>query len=349
MMSDMQGGGLESLIPKRSNDEGDTPSLPQEDVEFRLPDISGSQNHSQTRELGQPARLEVSPIPAPQEEHGAGKTQSVFQIEVDKISPNPHQPRRYFDDGALKELASSIREFGILQPLVVSKIEEDTASGSSVHYELIAGERRLMAAKMLGLPTVPVIVRRPSQEVEKLQLAVIENIQRSDLSPIESARAIARLQDEFGMTQREIAAKLGKSRESVSNTVRLLSLPSEIQKAIGEGKLSESQGRLLLSLDDPAAQNVIFGEILKDNLSVRQLEKRIRKMKGKEDKEPVASERSTDPETEALQTRLEEFLGTKVEVTRDGKSGKIVINFYSQEELNSVLNKFFRQSGSQPF
>ncbi|MDZ4231365.1 MAG: ParB/RepB/Spo0J family partition protein, partial [Patescibacteria group bacterium] len=183
-----------------------------------------------------------------------------------------------------------------------------------------------------------------------LELAVIENIQRADLNPIESARAMARLQDEFSMTQREIAARLGKSREAISNTVRLLSLPSEIQKAIAEGNVSESQGRMLLSLDDIGMQSTIFGEILKDNLTIRQLEKRIRRAKGQPDKDVEKSgEGVPDLEAEALKNQLEEFLGTKVEVLRDGKSGKIVINFYSQEELNAVLSKFFRQNGSQSF
>ncbi|MEX2053968.1 MAG: ParB/RepB/Spo0J family partition protein [Candidatus Colwellbacteria bacterium] len=347
----MQGGGLESLIPKRSNgDNGNHPlDDTEEEVEFRLPDISGGQAVNPPRELDIPAHTEIISQPIKPPQRGDSST-SIFQIEVEKISPNPHQPRRDFNEEALGELASSIREFGILQPLVVSKIEEETELGSKVSYELIAGERRLKAAKLLGLPTVPVIIRRPAREAEKLELAIIENIQRADLNPIESARAMARLQDEFSMAQREIATRLGKSREVVANAMRLLSLPSEIQKAIAEGRVSESQGRMLLSLDDVAMQTSIFGEILKDNLTIRQLEKRIRQVKGivsNTAKENVNS--APDLEAEALKNQLEEFLGTKVEVLRDGKSGKIVINFYSQEELNAVLSKFFKQSGSQPF
>ena len=289
-----------------------------------------------------------SQVPSKQE---AKASDRIFHIEPEKIDPNPHQPRRHFDEESLRELANSIREFGILQPLIVSKIEKETDFGQSVRYELIAGERRLKAAKILGIPTVPVIIRSPALDVEKLEMAVIENIQRTDLNAIESARAMARLQDEFGMTQREIASKLGKSRESVSNTVRLLSLPSEIQNAIAEGRVSESQGRMLLSLEDPKLQNSIFTETLRDNLSVRQLESRIRKVKNKLTGAESAEKGNSfaDAETRALQEQLEEFLGTKVEVMRDGKSGKIIINFYSQEELNAVLKKFFKQNGSQPF
>src|SRR3989344_4719501 len=148
-------------------------------------------------------------------------TDAIFQIEVERITSNPHQPRREFNEEALKELANSIREFGVLQPLVVSKIERETENGTSVEYELIAGERRLMASKLAGLRTVPAIVRSTSSDKEKLELAIIENIQRADLNPIETARAFAKLQDEFKLTQREIAARLGKSREAVANSVRL--------------------------------------------------------------------------------------------------------------------------------
>ena len=351
MISDMSHDGLESLIPKKS-DKGDGP---EEEIEFRLPDVTGGIPKKQPVDLSQSFSFQLPSVIKPQPQ-GSSKQNiktgdRIFHIELEKIDPNPHQPRRHFDEEGLRELANSIREFGILQPLIVSKIEEEIDSGQSVRYELIAGERRLKAAKILGLPTVPVIVRNAALDVEKLEMAVIENIQRTDLNAIESARAMARLQDEFGMTQREIASKLGKSRESVSNTVRLLSLPSEIQNAVAEGKINESQGRVLLSLEDPKLQSSIFAEILKDNLSVRQLESRIRKVKntsintGNGEKENSFA----DVETRALQEQLEEFLGTKVEVMRDGKSGKIVINFYSQEELNAVLKKFFKQNGSQPF
>ena len=351
MISDMSQGGLESLIPNKKNNGTDEGS--EEEIEFRLPDVTGGIPQSHTVDLDKAFSIDAAPAVKPQSlvVKQDQKGDRIFNIETERIDPNPHQPRRFFDEESLRELANSIREFGILQPLIVSKVEKEAEFGQSVRYELIAGERRLKAAKILGLPTVPVIIRSAGPEVEKLEMAVIENIQRADLNPIESARAMARLQDEFGMTQREVASKLGKSREAVSNTVRLLSLPSEIQNAIGEGKINESQGRMLLSLEDPKIQSVIFAEVLKDNLSVRQLELRIRKVKGKLTN--MENGKKDNPfvsaETDALREQLEEFLGTKVEVTRDGKSGKIVINFYSQEELNAVLQKFFKQSGNQPF
>lgn len=348
----MTPGGLESLIPKKNNEENISE---EEEIEFRLPDVSGGMPKPHSVEFSKPFTFDLHPIAqrpsVPAVKQTEGKEDRIFQIETDKIDPNPHQPRKSFNEEELRDLANSIREFGILQPLLVSKIEQESEFGQSVRYELIAGERRLKAAKMLGLPTVPVIIKNAAPEIEKLEMAVIENIQRTDLNPIESARAMARLQDEFGMTQREIAGKLGKSREVVANTIRLLSLPSEIQNAINEGRVNESQGRMLLSLEDPKLQSSIFAEILKDNLTVRQLESRIRKVKGAKASQNgnAHSGHLIDAETEALREKLEEFLGTKVEVMRDGKSGKIIINFYSQEELNAVLNKFFKQSGSQPF
>lgn len=337
------------MIPRKSGGE----SSPEEEIEFRLPDVTGGTVSESRTGLSGPGHFELTLAPEARP-HGQSrqgqKEDRIFHIEPDRIDPNPHQPRRHFDEETLRELAHSIREFGILQPLVVSKVEEDSESGRSVRYELITGERRLKAAKMLGLPTVPVIVRDIAPDVEKLELSVIENIQRADLDPIEAARAMARLQDEFGMTQREIAGKLGKSRESVSNAIRLLSLPSDVQGAIAEGKVNESQGRMLLSLDDPQVQSSMFAAILKDNLSVRELEGKIRKAKSKSSGGlSGAGGVSVNADAKALQDRLEEFLGTKVRVTRDGRSGRIVISFYSQEELNALLGKFFKQNGSQPF
>ena len=239
---------------------------------------------------------------------------------------------------ALRELASSIREFGVIQPLIVTKVVTDLEHGAAVEYELIAGERRLMAARMAGLRTVPVVVRRASTDREKLEIAIIENIQRRDLNPIETAKAFARLQDEFKLTQREIGARLGKSREAVANSVRLLNLPLEIQEAVAAGKLSESQARLLLSLDDIGEQTRMFNEIIGGKMSVREMKTRIERVK-MEKTQGTGSH--VDPETSALRERLEEFLGTKVDLKDEGSSGSIKINFYSKEELQGILDKLF--------
>ncbi|MEK7555143.1 MAG: ParB/RepB/Spo0J family partition protein [Patescibacteria group bacterium] len=278
----------------------------------------------------------------------------VFLIETERITPNPQQPRRHFDEEGIRELANSIREFGIIQPLVVTKLERVTETGTEVSYQLIAGERRLLASKMVGLERVPAIVRSVELDRERLELAIVENIQRVDLSPIEAARAYAKLQDQFGLTQREIGARLGKSRESVANTMRLLSLPNQVQEAVGRGKVSESQARMLLMVSDMAAQQSLFEDILKSNVSVRELKSRIRKTNERIASSEVAKESGSDPEIALVERELEEALGTRVKVERVGATGKITIAFYSPEELHGIVDRLRERhepevpEGSQP-
>ncbi len=266
----------------------------------------------------------------------------IFLIEVEKIKPNPFQPRRNFDEEGLKELASSIREFGLLQPIVVTKIEKETETGTVVEYQLIAGERRLMASKLVGLERIPAIIRSVDLDKERLELAIVENIQRIDLNPIEAARAYAKLQDQFSLTQREIAARIGKSREVIANTIRLLSLPNQMQEAVGKGLMSESQARLLLMIPNIKEQESLFNEILTNNLSVRELKARIGVMKASKDERDVSTQLSLhdDPELMSAERELEEILGAKVKVEKSGSSGKITITFYSPEELHGIVNKF---------
>ena len=263
---------------------------------------------------------------------------SIFNIEIEKIQPNPSQPRKTFDEPALRELANSIREFGFIQPLVVTKKEIETPTGIDVSYELIAGERRLNAAKLLGLRLVPAIIRNISFEREKLELAIIENIQRENLNPIETARAFQRLQEEFRMTQREIAAKLGKSREVVANNVRLLDLPQYIQDAIKDGTLSESHGRLLLTIDDPSAQKALFDDITIKKLTIRDVKDRVKRithhLTGTDGRSQLT------PELQEAQEHLSSALGAPVEIHKGAENGKITITFYSEEELDNIIKKF---------
>jgi ParB family chromosome partitioning protein len=274
----------------------------------------------------------------------------VFLIEVDKIKPNPQQPRKNFDDEALKELASSIREFGILQPLVVSKIEKEIETGTEVEYQLIAGERRWLASKLLGLERVPAIIRSVALDRERLELAIIENVQRANLDSIETARAYAKLQDQFGLTQREIASRIGKSREVVANTLRLLNLPTQIQEALSKGGVSESQARLLLTISDPQAQQALFEDILKNNLSVREVKLRIQRMQDPALRPAIVAPETTfaDPELVSLQRNLEEFLGAKVKLENSGSSGKLTISFYSPEELKGIVQKMLTPQNEPP-
>ena len=262
----------------------------------------------------------------------------IFHIEVNKIKPNPFQPRRDFDETALQELASSIREFGILHPIVVTKMETPTDFGTNVEYQLISGERRWRASQIAGLERIPAIIRAMPSDRERLELAIIENIQREDLNPIETARAYAKLQDQFGLTQREISVRVGKSREAIANAVRLLNLPSQIQDAVSGGKLNESQARLLLMVPDMKEQLDLFNNILINNLSVRELKQRIRSNRG----EALISSSEApkkDPELERIEDQLRELLGTKVKLQRDKDGGKLTINFYSTEELLSIIQK----------
>jgi len=246
----------------------------------------------------------------------------------------------------LHELASSIREFGFLQPLVVSKIEKETPTGIAVTYQIIAGERRFMAAKLLGLPRVPAIVRNVNLEREKLELGVIENIQRENLNPIEMARAFQRLQEEFRMTQREIAAKLGKSREVVANSVRLLDLPEYIQRAVEEGGLSESNARLLIAIEDPSAQKALLEDIVQNKLTTRDVKERVQRVVvgigtsgGHRRGRPPLQAVHLAPEVKTLQEELSTSLGAPVEISKNANNGKITITFFSEEELESILRK----------
>lgn len=261
---------------------------------------------------------------------------TIFWIEVGKIKPNPQQPRREFSEEQLKELSESIKQYGILQPLLVVRKEEETVSGTSVEYELIAGERRLRAAKLAGLIQVPVIIRKEPAEKIKLELALIENLQREDLNPLEKARAFKQLSEDFGMKHQEIAEKVGKSRVYVTNTIRLLNLPEEIRSSLREGKISEGHGRPLLMLHKkPEEQQKLYYEILAKNLNVRDTEKYSRRIAQERIriKEGLASE-----EIIKIENNLTNILGTRVYIDKKGNAGKIQIDFTSTDQLKSLFD-----------
>ncbi len=250
------------------------------------------------------------------------------EVSIGDIIPNSHQPRLHFDETKLTELADSIREYGILQPLVVSRLDDGK-------YELIAGERRLQAARRAGLSTVPIVLRQAGNQ-ERLELAIIENIQRHDLNPIEEAKAYLRLTDEFGLHQDEVAKKMGKSRSNISNTLRLLTLPVEIQRAIIVGEISEGHAKALLSIENAEKQRALFELILKETLTVRETEDKARAVSVRSH---VRTSREQAPEIVAKEEWLTEQLGTKVRIQPRGKGGKITIEFYSNEELNGILGR----------
>lgn len=255
------------------------------------------------------------------------ETPVTSDIAIGLIVPNPHQPRLHFDEAKLVELADSIKEHGILQPLIVTKTKDG--------YELIAGERRLQAAKRAGLSQVPVVVKEVDNQA-KLELAIIENIQRHDLNPIEEAKAYLRLVEEFGLGQEAVAKKMGKSRSTVANTLRLLTLPVEIQRAVIEGKLSEGHAKALLAIDNPEKQRALFELIIKEELTVRETEERAKAVAVRS---YVRTAREASPEVQAKEEWLTEQLGTKVKIQPKGKGGKILIEYYSPEELNTILGR----------
>ena len=249
----------------------------------------------------------------------------VLKISPDLIKANPRQPRTNFNDPALEELMQSIKEYGIIQPLVVTRV-----SGG---YELIAGERRLRAAKQLGLKEVPIVIRK-AQEQEKLGLALIENIQREDLNPVELALAYKQLAEEFNLSQEQLAKKLGKSRPSVTNTLRILNLPGEIQLALVNGEITEGHAKILVGLDTPEKQFELFNRIKHRRLTVDDTVLEARRMGGTKQARVKIDYADKDKEL-----RLRQFFGAKTEIKRAKKGGQIIIHFYSDDELNEVMRK----------
>lgn len=251
--------------------------------------------------------------------------QEVSEIPVGAIIPNPHQPRHHFAAAELEDLVSSIKEHGILQPLVVTK------SGDG--YELIAGERRWRAAKSLGLKTVPVLIRDATKQ-QKLEWALIENLQRTNLNPLEEALAYRALMDEFNFTQEEAAVRVGKSRPAVANTLRLLELSEEIQEALREGRITKSHARTLLAETDLIKQKELFQAMLTGKVTVRLAEKAVLAQRVK-----TKHGRSINPNLIAHEKKLQEILGTRVEINERGGKGTVVLHFYSQDDLLDLLSR----------
>ena len=273
----------------------------------------------------------------PADNNNHQKPQSIFWIEVDKIIPNSEQPREYFDQTALSGLAESIRQYGVLQPLVVVRKEKEVPTGTLVEYELIAGERRLRASKIAGLSQIPVIIREDEGEKVRLELAIIENLQREDLNPIEKAKAFKRLIESFKLKHHEVASKLGKSREFVTNSLRILGLPEEMQKGLSMGMINEGHTRpLLMLVNKPEEQLNLYQEIIYRKMSVREAERISRRIAYER---AYKKENLPDPETRVLEEKLSDRLGTRVQIEKTGKKGRIYIDFFSEEELRALLDK----------
>jgi len=302
------GRGLASLIPQNKSNNKQTISQPRDDFNY----------------------FGAKPVDGGVETRHASSVQvqnnGVQEIEVIRIVPNPHQPRLRFDAEKLQELCDSIKEHGVIQPLVVTK--------NGNQYEIIAGERRFQASKLAGLTTVPVIIRDATQQ-QKLELAIIENVQRHDLNAIEEAKSYLKLAEEFDLSQEDVAKKMGKSRSAVANKLRLLHLPIEIQKALIEMKITEGHAKAILAIENPEKQRALFEMILKNSLTVRQTEDKTKEISVKNHTRQI----SVDPEIKRIEDILAGAFGTKVKLSKSGDGGKIMIDYYSKEELNSILSK----------
>ncbi len=254
---------------------------------------------------------------------------TIVEIPLARVSPNPFQPRRHMDETALEELAASIREHGILQPVLVT----ETLQG----YQVIAGERRVRAARLAGLERIPAVVRQLADR-DQLEVALVENVQRADLDPIDEAHAYRQLIDDFGLTQERVAERVGKARATIANTLRLLDLHPDVQAAIAGGRLTEGHGRALggLGLE---GQGHVLGTVLTQELSVRQTEELVRRLREPREPRTATPPARLDPDLERVEEDLRQRLGTKVSLTRSRKGGRIVIEYYSDEELTRLYER----------
>jgi ParB family chromosome partitioning protein len=256
--------------------------------------------------------------------------QGTVQLPVSQLVPNPGQPRKNFDETELNELAASIKTYGIIQPIIAANAGDGT-------YIIIAGERRTRAAKLAGLNTVPVIIRDYTDQ-KKLEISLVENIQRTDLNPIEEAAAYKNLMDFSNLSQDELALRMGKNRSTVANSLRLLKLPVEIQKSIEEGKVSSGHARALLSVTDAQAREKLYRELLAGDISVRETEKKASALNSEKpkDKKTAKKGKSRPPEVDAMAEKFIGKLGTKVVIDGDLNSGRVLIDYYSMEDLERL-------------
>lgn len=273
---------------------------------------------------GLDALIPSSPLTEEMNERGM-----LRRVPIASIRPNPHQPRTQFDDAALAELADSIREHGLIQPLIVHEAGPDD-------YTLIAGERRWRASQRAGLSELPVVVKETTPQ-GMLELALVENVQRADLNPLEEALAYQQLIEEFGLTQGDVAKRVGKSRPTVANMVRLLDLPANVQEAVAQGRLSGGHARALLALPGPEQQTAVMNSIVQQEWSVRKTEEVVRKLLAR--KRPAKKQQEVvSAEIRHLEQRFRESLGTKVSIEKGRKGGRVVIHYYSDEELNAIYD-----------
>ena len=272
---------------------------------------------------------------------GQGAGSGVDTVDIDLIVPNPHQPRLHFDADALRELSESIREHGVLQPVIVTQAGSDLGP---MTYQLIAGERRLQAARMAGVERMPVVVREAAGK-ELLEIALVENLQRQDLNPLEEAFAFRGLNEDFGMTQEQIAARVGRSRTAVANTLRLLSLEEDIRTSLASGQITEGHARALLGIDDARTRLDTWRRIVSDTMTVREAEEiatALRSVNKPSARSDRRSTRNVDTHVTALESELRQAIGMPVTIRKRRTGGTVSIRFHSEEELLSIITRIAR-------
>jgi ParB family chromosome partitioning protein len=267
------------------------------------------------------------------------KKDFIFWIEIDKIKPNPYQPRKEFDLEALDSLGESIKKYGMLQPIIVNKLEKKTERGISYEYQIVAGERRWRASQRIGLKQVPVIIKEQSNR-EKLEIALIENVQRRNLNPIDKAEAFERLRAEFSLLEKEIAKIAGTSREAVANSLRILSLPIEVKKALKEGKVSEGHARAMLGFKDPKFIKEFLEELINGGYSVRETERRVKEINAGSSVKKNIVKKVPQMISEFLENKIRQVLDiTDLKISKKKNNIQVVMNFKSEEEMNEWLKK----------
>ncbi|AFV10284.1 chromosome-partitioning protein ParB [Thermacetogenium phaeum DSM 12270] len=264
---------------------------------------------------------------------GAAEDAEIVELPLERITPSRYQARQDFDEDSIRELASSIKEHGVMQPVVVRPVGEDL-------YELVVGERRWRACRQAGLETIPAVIRRVDDRTSG-EMMLVENIQREDLNPVEEALAYRRLIEEFHLTQEEVASRVGKSRSFIANSLRLLQLPEGVRSLLGQGKLSVGHGKVLLGIPDPAGQEMLAREIVEKGLTVRDAEKAVQRLLKEGGSRQKAGEKKKDVELAAVEDRLRERLGTKVRIRPGRRGGRIEIEYYGRDDLERLLEFFF--------
>jgi len=327
------GRGLSSLIPQKQKSTTPPSSNNTKDTNSSTPRSYGQSEemtYNPPNKKSSPKKTSSSHDNKQTSSQKEEEREGVLEVEIGRVVANSHQPRATFHEEKLRDLADSIKQHGIIQPLLVTR-------RSDGDYELIAGERRLRASKLAGLSKVPIITRNAPVQ-EKFELAILENIQRHDLSPMEEARAYRRLMDEFHLSQEDVALRIGRSRSSIANMVRFLDLPVEIQRGLEEEKITPGHAKVILGVDNPEKQRALYELILREGLTVRQTENRLHIVGSTSSR--VRTHSPQDPELRASENELSEKLGTKVQVKKSGQGLKVAIDFYSQKELDSFLKKF---------